>query len=85
VFSVLPGGLECGQALSTHPLVKKITFTGSCPAGISIQRVAADSLKGTLLELGGKNALIAFDDADPSKVANAAVAGMNLPGVCLFW
>jgi betaine-aldehyde dehydrogenase len=50
---------------------------GSVPTGIAIQRAAADGLKGTLLELGGKNALIAYDDADASKVADAAISGMN--------
>jgi betaine-aldehyde dehydrogenase len=77
VFNVLPGGRACGQALSVHPLVKKIALIGSVPTGIAIQRAAADGLKGTLLELGGKNALIAYDDADASKVADAAISGMN--------
>jgi betaine-aldehyde dehydrogenase len=77
VFNILSGGADCGKALTTHPLVKKVTFTGSVPVGISIQKSAAESLKGTILELGGKNALIAYDDADPAKVANAAVSGMN--------
>jgi betaine-aldehyde dehydrogenase len=77
VLNVLPGGRECGQALTVHPLVKKITLIGSVSTGQAIQRAASETLKPTLLELGGKNALIAFDDADPTDVADAALRGMN--------
>lgn len=77
VLSVLPGGRECGEALTTHPLVKKVTVIGSVQTGKAIMRNAADSLKGVLLELGGKNALIAYPDADIQKVAAGAVRGMN--------
>lgn len=77
VFNVLPGGVECGKALSTHPLVRKVTLIGSVPTGKAIQRAAADSLKPTLLELGGKNALIAFPDADEEKLIEGVARGMN--------
>ncbi|KAK8210362.1 hypothetical protein M8818_003532 [Zalaria obscura] len=77
VLSILPGGVECGKALSTHPLVKKVTLIGSVPTGKAIQRAAADSLKPTLLELGGKNALIAFPDADVNKLVEGVARGMN--------
>jgi len=74
---VLPGGVECGKALSVHPLVKKVTLIGSVPTGKAIQRAAADSLKPTLLELGGKNALIGFPDADQDKLVEGVARGMN--------
>lgn len=77
VLSILPGGAACGKALSTHPLVQKITLIGSVPTGKAIQRAAADTLKPTLFELGGKNALVAFPDADLDKLVAGVVAGMN--------
>ena len=77
VVNVLVGGKTCGQTMSTHPLVRKITLIGSVPTGKAIMRTAADTLKPVLLELGGKNALIAYPDADVDKVIAGAVRGMN--------
>jgi len=77
VVNVLAGGKECGQAMSTHPLVRKITLIGSVPTGKAIMRAAADTLKPVLLELGGKNALIVYPDADVDKAIAGAVRGMN--------
>ncbi|MBD0417449.1 aldehyde dehydrogenase family protein [Oryzicola mucosus] len=77
VFSVLPGGLECGQALVEHKDVSMVGLIGSVETGKAIARAAAGTLKKLSLELGGKNALIAFPDADPDKVAAAAAQGMN--------
>ena len=77
VLNVLAGGRDCGQALSTHPRVRKVTLIGSVPTGKAIMRAAADTLKPVLLELGGKNALIAYPDADVDKVIAGAVRGMN--------
>lgn len=77
VFSVLPGGTEAGAALAEHPGVAKVTLIGSVVAGKAVMRSASDTLKPVLLELGGKNALIAYPDSDPDKVAQAIVTGMN--------
>lgn len=79
VLSVVVGdGPEAPQALVQHPKVRRIGFTGSAQTGRAIQRSAADvGVKHVTLELGGKNALIAFADADPDDVARGAVAGMN--------
>lgn len=77
VLNVLTGGRECGQALSAHPQVRKITLIGSVPTGQAVMRGAADTLKPVLLELGGKNALIAYPDADPDELADGIVRGMN--------
>jgi betaine-aldehyde dehydrogenase len=77
VLNFLPGGVECGKALSTHPLVKKITLIGSVATGKAIQRAAADTLKPSLFELGGKNAFIAFPDADLNKLVEGITRGMN--------
>jgi len=77
VMNVIPGGRECGQALTSHPDISKITLIGSVPTGKAIMRTAADTLKPVLLELGGKNALIIFPDADIDKAVDGAVKGMN--------
>ena len=77
VLNVLAGGKECGQALCTHPRVRKITLIGSVPTGKAIMKSASDSLKPVLLELGGKNALLAFPDANIDELIAGAVQGMN--------
>lgn len=78
VLTVLPGDGRTGDALVRHRLVKRIGFTGSVATGRRIQSSAADSgVKHVTLELGGKNALVVFPDADIDAVADAAVRGMN--------
>jgi betaine-aldehyde dehydrogenase len=77
VFSVLPGGREVGAALASHKDIAKVALIGSVATGKAVMRAAADTLKPVLLELGGKNALIAFPDADPDEVASAVIGGMN--------
>lgn len=79
VVNIVTGtGIVAGAALVRHPGVKRLTFIGSVPTGRAIQRQAAEcSVKHVSLELGGKNPMIVFGDADPEKVAAAAVAGMN--------
>ena len=77
VFNILPGGVEAGAALASHEGVAKVTLIGSVAAGRAVMRAASDTIKPVLLELGGKNALIAFGDSDPAAVARAIVGGMN--------
>jgi betaine-aldehyde dehydrogenase len=77
VFNVVPGGREAGQRLASHPDVAKIALIGSVPTGRAVMKAASDTLKGIILELGGKNALIAYPDSDPDEVAGALVGGMN--------
>jgi len=77
VFSVVTGDGATGAALASHPGVAKVALIGSVNAGRAVMRAGADHIRPVLLELGGKNALIAFADADPGAVARAAVAGMN--------
>lgn len=79
VLSVVVGdGPATPRALVRHPDVRRIGFIGSDRTGRAIQADAADvAVKDITLELGGKNALIAFPDADPADVAASAVAGMN--------
>ena len=79
VLSVVVGdGPAAGRAVARHPAIRRIGFIGSDVTGRAIQRDAAEvGVKDVTLELGGKNALIAFPDADPDAVAAGAVAGMN--------
>ena len=79
VVSILTGvGPATGEAIVRHPAVRRIAFIGSAPTGQRIQEAAAQTgIKDVSLELGGKNALIAFPDTDPIEVAGAAVRGMN--------
>ena len=65
VFNVVTGyGREAGAALSAHPLVDYVTFTGSPPTGTAIQQAAAINNRGVTMELGGKSPQIVFADAD---------------------
>lgn len=65
VLNVVPGpGPGCGSALVEHPLVRKVSFTGSTRVGTGVMRSCADGLKRVSLELGGKSPSIVFDDAD---------------------
>src|SRR5205809_5171296 len=59
------GGGAVGDRLVKHPDVRVITLTGSRETGVEVMRNAAEGLKHVHLELGGKHALIALDDADP--------------------
>ncbi len=64
VLNVLPGsGSVAGNALVTHPLVRKISFTGSTEIGMGVMKQAADGIKRVSLELGGKSANVVFADA----------------------
>jgi betaine-aldehyde dehydrogenase len=76
-FNVVSGDRDSGALIVSHPGIAMIALTGSVPTGKAIMTSAAERLKPVLLELGGKNALIAYPDADPDAVAEAAVAGMN--------
>jgi len=85
VFNVVTGkGAGCGKALTEHPLVAKVSFTGSTPIGKGIARAAADRLTRVTLELGGKNPAIVLKDADPQQVIEGLMAGsfLNQGQVC---
>lgn len=79
VVNIVTGlGQEAGDALVRHPRVKRIAFIGSVPTGMAIQRAAAESgVKNVTLELGGKNPMIVFPDADMERAVPAAIGGMN--------
>ena len=77
VLTVLPGkGSVVGDRFVTHPLVRKIVFTGSTEVGTRIMARAADQVKRVTLELGGKSANIVFADSDLEKAAATAPYGV---------
>jgi betaine-aldehyde dehydrogenase len=78
VFNVVAGDGRTGAALVAHPLVSRIGFVGSVETGRRVAVGAAQGLKRVSLELGGKNPIIVFPDADPKKAASAAIKGMNM-------
>ncbi len=78
VLNVLTGyGEEAGAALAVHPLVRKLSFTGSTEVGKLIMHAAADRIVPVSLELGGKSPAIVFPDSDNDTVVQGVVAGMR--------
>ena len=76
VVNVVTGyGEEAGAALVAHPLVRGITFTGSVETGRKVYLGAAQGIKPVVLELGGKNPMIVFADADLDRAAFDTVDG----------
>jgi betaine-aldehyde dehydrogenase len=73
VFNLVPGGRETGEYLISHPGIDKVAFTGSTAAGRRIAEICGRDLRRCALELGGKSAAVALDDADPMLVASVAV------------
>ncbi|TFY97249.1 aldehyde dehydrogenase [Ramlibacter rhizophilus] len=77
IVSVLPGkGSIVGDALVKHPLVKRIAFTGGTTVGLGIQRLAAEKLMPTSLELGGKSPTIVCADADLDHAVKGVLYGI---------
>src|SRR5713226_544259 len=74
VISVLPGpGSAIGNALVTHSLVSKVSFTGSTEVGSQIMRLCAENITRVSLELGGKAATVVFADADLDRCIESSV------------
>jgi len=73
VWNVVNGmGEDAGKTLTEHPLIKAIAFVGESRTGSLIQKQGADTLKRAHFELGGKNPVLVFADADLDKAADAA-------------
>jgi aldehyde dehydrogenase (NAD+) len=77
VVNLLPGTAAAGEALVSHPLVQKISFTGGPVAARRILATCAERLKPAVLELGGKSATVVFPDADLDAVAFIATASVH--------
>jgi betaine-aldehyde dehydrogenase len=78
VLNVITGtGSECGIPLARHPLVRKLTFTGSYEIGRTIMEAAAERIVPVTLELGGKSPQIVFPDADESQTVDGVFLAMR--------
>ena len=75
VVNLVVGARETGAALASHKRVTKVSFTGSTAAGQAVMRAAAQNMQRVSLELGGKSALIVFDDADLDAAVELAFNG----------
>ena len=73
VINIINGAGNTGAALSAHPDVNKVAFTGSTAVGRSIRKSTAGQNKKLTLELGGKSAFVVFDDADLDSVVEGVV------------
>jgi len=79
VVNIVTGlGQEAGDALVVHPEIRRLAFIGADATGRAIQRRAHESaVKHVTLELGGKNPLVVFEDADVDRAVEGALNGMN--------
>lgn len=81
VVNIVNGcGAEAGSAITAHPGIDKIAFTGSTITGKTIMKKASETLKSVTLETGGKSPLIVFDDADfeqAVKWSNCGIMGTS--------
>ncbi|UIF90104.1 aldehyde dehydrogenase [Cupriavidus sp. UYPR2.512] len=77
LVSVLPGkGSVIGDAITKHPLVRRVSFTGGTTTGKHIAHIAADKMMPVSLELGGKSPTMVFDDADLDHAVNGVLYGI---------
>jgi acyl-CoA reductase-like NAD-dependent aldehyde dehydrogenase len=75
VVNAVSGGDALGAQMTSHPVPRKISFTGSVETGKKVAMAAAPDLKRVTLELGGNDPAIVLDDADPTMVAKAIFSG----------
>lgn len=85
VINIITDNNNLGPAISSHPGIAKVSFTGSTPTGKKIMASAAGTLKRLTLELGGNDAAIVLDDVDPKAVAEGifGAAFLNSGQVCI--
>jgi len=85
VFNIIADSNDLGDAMTKHPDIRKISFTGSTATGKKVMSAFAESLKRITLELGGNDAAIVLDDVDLKKSAAGVFAGAfeNSGQVCL--
>jgi len=78
VVNVVTGsGADVGMPLASHPLVRKITFTGNTDTGKALLHVAADRIVPATLELGGKSPSLVYADSDDMRVVDGVIAAMR--------
>lgn len=76
VLNIVGGGAETGVALSTHAGIDKLSFTGSNKIGSTVMHSSADYCRPVTLELGGKSAILVFDDCDLDQAVEWIIAGI---------
>lgn len=84
VVNILPGAAEVGAAMTSHPLIDKVSFTGSNSVGEKVMRQAAAGIKDISLELGGKSAIVVCADADIDYACDLIIGGIftNAGQIC---
>jgi betaine-aldehyde dehydrogenase len=84
VVNILPGAAEVGAAMTSHPLIAKVSFTGSNVVGEKVMTQAAESVKDISLELGGKSAIVVCADADIDYACDLIIGGIftNAGQIC---
>lgn len=84
VVNILPGAAEVGTAMTTHPLVDKVSFTGSNIVGEKVMRQASCGIKDISLELGGKSPIIVCEEADIDIACDIIIGGIffNAGQIC---
>ena len=78
VLNIVTGDVAAGEALTRHPMVDMVSFTGSDAVGRKVYTQGADTLKKVVLELGGKSANVILDDANLEKVVGDVIAGFTI-------
>lgn len=77
VINIITGfGSDCGQVLTSHPLVARVAFTGGPETAKHVVRNTAENFAVTTLELGGKSPIVVFDDANVDSAVNGIIAGI---------
>jgi len=76
VINVVHGDVEVGEALTRHPLVRKVAFTGGTETGKRVMANAASTIKDITLELGGNDPAIILDDVDPKEIIPKLLKGV---------
>ncbi|WXL26017.1 aldehyde dehydrogenase family protein [Ectopseudomonas mendocina] len=76
VLNILPGAADVGTALTTHPQIAKVSFTGSNAVGRKVMQAAAERTLPVSLELGGKSPIVVFADADLDQAVEWIIGGI---------
>lgn len=84
VVNILPGAAEVGAAMTSHPSIAKVSFTGSNVVGEKVMSQAAKGIKDVSLELGGKSAIVICADADIDYACDLIIGGIftNAGQIC---
>lgn len=76
VFNVVTGSARCGQRLISHPLVRRVSFTGGVETARKVISASANNIAQLSLELGGKSPVVVYDDADIESVVSGVTSAI---------